>query len=153
MTIATIPASKLPEVPRAVRQLHGLDTHLFDVPLGATCWISCAEAMPHIDPSWPKMLFITLTVETGGQTFGDAETVRQAIDVFPGQGHIFIVDPMVPHWMFPDDPRAKRWVGLQWEVPRRTAKQHARRIVSELGAEWVDCADARYSGWAQCMKG
>lgn len=126
-----------------------IDTSSFEVPLGATCWIGCLYAWPHIDTMWRGELFLTLSVLSDHDA-GDALAPDPHAPV--PRGTLFVVDPMTRHWLQRSDAhnctRHKQWVGLQWEVKRGKAKEKARQIVKELGGVWMDCDDKRYAGWA-----
>jgi hypothetical protein len=122
------------------------------VPHGAQAWVFTKDARPHTDPLWVNDYFLTV-VMADGYVIGDAEA-----DPFEGDdggpvrsiGDVLVIDPMTFHWCYPMSPLSRTpWVGLQWELPRRGAIRAARRIIAELGGEWVSRLDIdpRYEKW------
>lgn len=126
----------------------GIETLTSDVPLGATCWIGCCYAWPHIDPYWKGQLFITLSVVS-------SHSVSDVLDPDPHEvprGTLFVIDPMTRHWLQHVDAWHARvtapWVGLQWEVKKKDAAKVAREIVAKLNGQWC-ITDKRYKGFQQ----
>jgi hypothetical protein len=101
-------------------------------------------------------LFLTLAL-AGDHEFGDAKavTTSQVEQWLVRRGSLFVVDPMVPHWIFPrgfEDGKSGLFIGLQWEVSRSKALRIARDLVRHIGAEWVECHDSRYARWRLTSK-
>ncbi|CAN7764723.1 hypothetical protein LJR039_007252 [Pseudorhodoferax sp. LjRoot39] len=161
MLIAHCPTDTIQVSEDAASCTHdSIDTFFGDLPHGATAWVTCTQGLPHFDPDWGHQLFITLTLRGSDQhEVGDAKLITQGISqpaVRPGA--LFVVDPLVPHWLIDSDAaregrRPERWIGLQWEVPRKNAKERARQIVAELGGRWCSPTDTRYSSWAGKPRG
>ncbi len=67
MLIARCPVDGL--VPPREIYAHGahyIEIETSDLPHAADAWVTCVQAMPHIDPSWPRQLFVTLTAAPAG---------------------------------------------------------------------------------------
>lgn len=123
-----------------------IETSTSDVPYGASFWIGCCYAWPHIDPYWKGQLFITLSVVS-------SHSVSDVYNPDPlevPRGTLFVIDPMTRHWLQHKDAwwskKNAPWVGLQWEVPNRQAAKKAREIVEMLKGEW-SITDDRYKGF------
>ncbi|KQP19309.1 hypothetical protein ASF45_24820 [Pseudorhodoferax sp. Leaf265] len=133
---------------------HIIDTDTQDLPASADTWITCVQAMPHMDPSWPDKLFLTLTVEGDDYVVGDSAYLLQSFEsVSVPPGSLFIVDPMTPHWLFHPDAvhgqgKPSRWIGLQWELKRTEAVAQCSAIIQRLKGRWRKSPDARYRSWA-----
>jgi hypothetical protein len=159
MKIATIPnARKVTPVPNEVKKLarrlskHEIDISSAGLLFNADAWICTKWAHPHTDPLFANNYFLTV-VMTDGYIIGDA-----GADPFEGDaggpvrsiGDVLVIDSLTFHWCYPMYPLSRTpWVGLQWELPRRGAIQAARRIIGELGGEWVSRLDIdpRYEKW------
>ena len=132
---------------------HIIDTDTDDLPAGANAWITCVQALPHMDPTWPDKLFLTLTVEGDDYIAGDAAYLQQSFDSVPvPPGSLFVVDPMTPHWLFDPDAvhgleEPTRWIGLQWELTRTGAAAQCAAVVQRLKGKWQQVSDARYRPW------
>lgn len=149
----TLPAM---EVPACLREFEHREIDLSSeaVPWEGSAWITCTQAMPHHDPGWPDKLFITLTVEGERYEFGDSVAIMNRLDACPvPPGSLFVIDPMVPHWLLDHDAafgekRVQRWIGVQWEVTRAAAASRAREIARAVEATWATgMKDARYVSW------
>lgn len=143
---------------RAPARLHAVASHIIDtdtddLPAGADAWITCVQALPHMDPVWPGKLFLTLTVEGDDYVAGDAAYLQQSFESTPvPPGSLFIVDPLTPHWLLDPDcvygtEQASRWIGLQWELPRSQAAERCAEIVHRLKGRWQKIHDERYRAW------
>lgn len=136
------------------------------VPFGADCWIYCGIAPPHIDKSYAGLLFITLTVECGGDyLLCDSSMIEQynngdhdkwpdvhSGEVRPGEGlrpgTLSVVDPMDLHWLIErNNTPDPYWIGVQWEVKSEDAMETARSIVKKMNGRWLDVMDVRYRSW------
>lgn len=151
MLIADIPLPKNLKIPDIVREGANcpiIEVHTGDVPFEGAVWISCCYAWPHVDLGWRGQVFLTVSVVSSHEA-ADALTpeCRNAVPV----GRLFVVDPTVRHWLTPIDSHVSThtppWVGLQWEVPRRKAKEKAREIVTTMGGHWLPNNDKRYADW------
>lgn len=153
MILARVPMPKL-KIPRDVRATSRgiyIETHFQDVPFGATCWISCAQAWPHTDESsqWRGKLFLTLSVVSQHSACDD----RLPYDMCVPPGTLFVINPLTRHWLmgaeYAHTTKQVPWIGLQWEVPRKRAPQVARDIVRTMGGEWRRAfeMDKRYASW------
>ena len=133
---------------------HIIDTDTDDLFAGANAWITCVQALPHVDPRWPDKLFLTLTFEGDDYVAGDAAYLQQSFESVPAPpGNLFIVDPLTPHWLFHPDAVygqevPSRWIGLQWELARLEAAEQCVNIVQRLKGRWQQPPDARYRPWA-----
>jgi hypothetical protein len=133
---------------------HIIDTDTDDLPAGADAWITCVQALPHMDPAWPDKLFLTLTVEGDDYVAGDAALLQQTFEsVRVPPGSLFIVDPLTPHWLLDSDAahgleKPDRWIGLQWELKRSEAVARCAAVVQLLRGRWKPISDARYRAWA-----
>lgn len=155
MVIAEVRLPTRLVIPKSVRtaaRADVIDTHHRTeppVPFGASVWITCRHAWPHVDPSFEGRIFLTLSVLSAHEA-GDSQA-SQPMTIVP-RGYLFVVDPMVPHWIGDracgSGGRSRPWAGLQWDVDRDNAKETARRIVSEKGGRWLHTDDSRYEGWA-----
>lgn len=159
MKVADIPnARKKIRVPQEVlskaRHIQKYEVYLScaGLPYNADAWVYTKHAHPHTDPSFANDYFLTV-VMVNGYVIGDAEA-----DPFEGDaggpvrsiGDVLVIDSLTFHWCYPMYPLSRTpWVGLQWELPRRGAIQAARRIIGELGGEWVSRLDIdpRYEKW------
>lgn len=149
MLIAHVPLPSgfvVPERIMRAAESADIDTNSRDVPFGADVWITCREAWPHRDECFREFVFITLVIASD-HTVGDALSPEPRIAIEPGS--LIVVDPMVVHWLCPEDLDAVLpWVGVQWEVPRSRAIETAREIVAMLGGRWLFNSDPRYLRWA-----
>lgn len=133
---------------------HIIDTDTDDLPAGADAWITCAQALPHMDPSWPTKLLLTLTIEGDDYLAGDATLLQQSFEsVAVPPGSLFIVDPLTPHWLLDADAAhgaeaPSRWIGLQWDLARVHAAEQCAEIVRRMDGRWQQVHDTRYQPWA-----
>jgi len=153
MLIATIPLPDVLDIPEDVRQ----QAHRPNIgtswspsmPFGANGWIYCCYAMPHKDPGWSDYKFLTLSVVSSHRV-GDALLPDSSVDAVVGG--LFVIDPLVTHWLHADDAcfdeKLYPWIGVQWEVERRNVKRKARELVAKYHGRWLPCEDKRYRDWA-----
>lgn len=144
-----LPKLKIPDGVRRNARTAIIDTSRADAPDGAI-WISCCYATPHVDKSkgWDHQLFLTVSVLSSHMA-GDALTAHPQVPV--PAGRLFVVDPLVAHWLFDKDSRerkaARSWVGLQWQVERSLAATKARELVRQFNGRWLPLDDDRYKDW------
>lgn len=116
--------------------------------LGADEWVGCCYAWPHIDDHWASDCFLTLSVRSKHQ-IGDAKS-RETINDVP-RGTFFVIDPSVAHWLLNREShwntRNAPWIGLQWVVPRKEARDKAREIMASFRGVWASELDPRYEDW------
>jgi hypothetical protein len=108
-------------------------------------WVTCLHIWLHDDANFPdadSLLFLTIALRAHHE-IGDMKCYPQ--DVKPGD--VFIVDPLVVHWLEPrwDNPNVG-FISAQWEIPRRRATACVRHIMRALGGQWRSKAniDKRY---------
>lgn len=97
-----------------------VDVSAVEVPLGASEWISCRLAPPHVDETFAGELMVTLSL-TGEHRFGGEHLSRSAPSQAIGVGDLFLLDPLRLHWLMPwrqpkGSEKCPRWWGLQWRV-------------------------------------
>lgn len=99
------------------------------VPFGAKEWLIANYADPHRDRGWANKLFFTLVVKAE-HNIGDGVSAQ---DDYPIRGGEFlIIDPMVTHWLISTYTPKRRFVCLQWEIPRSTAKTKIPKILQQF---------------------
>jgi hypothetical protein len=155
MLIAQCPIAGL-NPPEHLRRCdaEAIETSWANLAHDADVWLTCTQALPHIDPSYKGRTILSLTVESGLHEVGDARLLCQTeggTPVLPGS--LFVIDPMTPHWLLDGraavgDGPVTRWIGLQWEVEADEAIERARQIVAQLGGTWLPTLDQRYASWA-----
>lgn len=153
MKIAHIPIPPDLHIPKLVLQIAKkpqVDTSIKKVPLGAELWIACCYAMPHVDEEFAGELFLILSVISHHE-IGDAHSISPNMSA--GQGSLFVVDPMVCHWLVNidswDTTKTKPWIGVEWMVKKKDGKKKAHEIVKNLGGKWLGCEDKRYTNWRE----
>lgn len=96
-----LPKLAIPEGVRRNARTPLIDTSRANAPDGAI-WISCCYANPHVDKGkgWDHQVFLTVSVLSSHMA-GDALSEHPQGHVPPGL--LFVVDPLVTHWLVDKD--------------------------------------------------
>lgn len=152
MRLAKIPLPRKIRIPEYIRKASLgtlIDVYGHELLYNADNWITTRHAWPHEDSHYfGGLYFLTLSVQSSHQ-IGDVYSPEPNLDV--PRGTLFVIDPLVVHWLMPNDPEQRRprgWIGLQWEVPRKDVVTYTRNLVRELGGTWFSpIEDKRYAKW------
>lgn len=133
LKVPPIPRGKLGRRLMAMANGKSIDTLSEKVPYDATCWIGCREAWPHVDlyEDWAGKVFVTLCI-IGNHYVGDAKAVEPRN--FVTGGDLFVIDPLVPHWLAPPEPdRNGGFLAVQWEVLREESEGLIQEVIEKHG--------------------
>lgn len=153
MIVAHLPIPRGLVIPERILQASRtpqIDVSTQSVPMGAAEWIACCQATPHDDTHMGDndLLYVTLAVRAR-HSLGDARSIDPAIHL--QRGDLFVVDPKVVHWLFAADAwqsmRKRPFVGLQWKVSKRKAREQIEKIVRAHRGRWITNTDPRYRNW------
>jgi hypothetical protein len=153
----------LPKVPVAVRkhikiwsryysveQKECADKNLLKMhPTIHPVWIGCKAVPPHNDVDFFRdKFFLNLTISSNDHIFGDARySIANKDDDNPDGfgvpvGTIFKTDPRIVHWLFNERYSSKEiWIGVQWEIPRRSWKKDSKIIIKNLIDNYSEVVD------------
>lgn len=141
-----LPAIKIPRHIRAKARGGSIEVDSCNVPFGANSWLMCGHAWPHTDPDWSDKYFFNLSL-VADHMLGDATCSMDCYEQHVQPGDLSVIDPRVVHWLSPSWDEKRSFVSVQWEVPRRSAKRMAQKIVRELNGIWRETIERRYASW------
>ena len=133
-----------------VKQVECLDKGLLKMhPTVVPHWIGAKNVPPHNDADFfGDKYFLNLTLSSDDHIFGNA---KYSIENKNGNdpegfqvpvGTIFKTDPRVVHWLFCSKPSSKYvWIGVQWDIPRRSWKKDSQIIVKNLVDNYQEIVD------------
>lgn len=134
----------------AVEQVECLDKGLLKMHHTiAPCWIGAKHVPPHNDVDlFGDRCFLTLTISSNDYIFGDVKySIANKEDGNPEGfdvpiGTIFKTDPTVVHWLFNNKYSGKEiWIGIQWDIPRRSWKKDSQIIIKNLVDNYQEIVD------------
>ena len=134
----------------AVEQAECLDKGLLKIhPTIVPHWIGAKNVPPHNDTDlFEDKYFLNLTLSSEDYIFGDAKySIENKEDMNPEgfmvpTGTIFKTDPRIVHWLFSNKYSSKDiWIGVQWEIPRRSWKKDSQIIIKNLVDNYEEIVD------------
>lgn len=125
----------------SVEQTKCLDKGLLKMhPTIVPVWIAAKNVSPHNDVDFfGDRYFLNLTISSNNHIFGHVKySIANNGDPNPEGfqvpvGTIFKTDPRIVHWLFSDLFTNKEiWIGVQWDIPRRSWKTDSNIIIKNL---------------------